>query len=253
MHMSRILAVVLAVSLAGPQATHAQEVPQVQEYTAAQADADLVFVLHAVGEAYNAAHARLMAHPEVSLTRIYLRAGQPNLTGAERERLATMAEALAGTEAREQIMNPPLQIEPNTPPPVTTEQPETPAPASVVPIPKKPPGAPNSWRALLAFGGLFVGAGVGITALGISLVRQKDRPMEPMADKDGPCACTIVGGGFIGGGIISATVGTLLFVRAMKDRKAWQEYERKRAALTLAPSFGRSTRGTWTAGVELRF
>jgi hypothetical protein len=248
MHTPRILAVAvaLAVSLAGPRPLHAQEV---DEYTSVRADADLVFVMHGVGEAYNAAHARLMAHPELALTRVYEHVGRnPGLTATERERLATLAEALAGAQARAQIMDPPLRLAPADPPP-PAGAPEGPPSANETSVPKSPPPGTPSWRPLIALGAVFLGSGALVSGVGVHVVRQR---FESATTKGESCGCVIVGAAFVGGGLLFVGLGTWMIAHGAKNRREWKESARKNA-LKLSPSVGRSARGTWTGGLELRF
>lgn len=248
--MPRVLALVVAVSLIAPQPLHAQEP---DPYDDARADADITLVLHASGDLYEAAHARLMAHPQLALDRAYLRTGTPaSLTATERERLATLAEALAGTRAREQIMDPPLQIATTTPDPASPP----PGPANdSLPVPKKPSGSPNSWRPVAVFGALFMAAGGLVTGVGAHALRQSHKPRVATPDPDGAtdsksCGCTA--GVFVAGGALFIGAGVALVVSAVKSRRDWRAYQR-RQAVAVAPSFGRSARGTFTTGLELRF
>lgn len=274
MFTTRLVALALVMSTAVTRPLHAQEPESAaygETYTLVHADSDIMLVEHAVGLPYDEARARLLAHPALALSRILARtsASAGSLTATERERLADVARELGGQTAADQV----LATTPATTP--TYE----PMPPSLLPMPshpvrraRSPEGPPllpegpalpspevSRKKVLGGVVGILSGAafaGLGI-AVAVSTRHRADNPTpnpdEPKTTRStSPAVGTAVGATFAVLGSLVMALGAWSIVTGRRDLRAWEDQQAKRSA-RLLPSVGRSARGTWTAGFQLRF
>ena len=136
-----------------------------------------------------------------------------------------------------------------TPVAAAPSQPRAAGAAAVTPA-AAPPGKPTppDGSGLVMSGGLLIGVG-GFLALGgaINLVRAGRE-----SEAEAAYGAGLRGTACLGASGVVGVAGVSLLIVGLVRRRAWRAWQAEHR-VALRPSFGRSPRATWMAGVELRF
>lgn len=187
-------------------------------YSKRQAAFDLGSAMDEDNARSSEARARLVAHPEVTTPRIFAYiAGYPDISPEELARLVALTEAVAGPEAANRVAT------------------------------YWRPGGPPKGSGLVVAGAVTIGVGVVLALLGaISLAQAGSAEGEESYGKG------MLGATGLGAGGVVAAIGTPTLIVGLVRRRHWKAWQAQQR-VTLRPSFGRGARGTWTAGLVLRF